>query len=235
MAVGFDSTAKSGLSTTASPFTVSLNVNITPSGVIVFVITPTDVDNLVSVTYGATNVPVPQVATVAISAVSELGRVHCCFLGSGIPADDPATITINRVGTTGMRAMVASVFGSLNTEVYLPGMVTMNTMGTTAVASVDDGSPGTSSMRFCGGFHGDVSAAVHSASSTLLQSDTLASGAALLIRETTGGQGARNCGLTSAASDEKALIHIAVREVAAAAATGPIIPKVPAGSGAVRL
>jgi hypothetical protein len=213
--LAFDATSKSALSTTSANFSWSHNVNTDPNGVLIYMITPTDVDNLGVVTYGG--VVVPQVAEAIITAVSELGRCHVLFLGAGVPVDDPATILVTRSGTTGMIGMAATVFGSTNTEIYLPGVVIYNTLGTTAEASVTDGSPGTNSLRFAGGFHGDVGAAI-GANSTMLQSNTLASGAGFLVRETTVGQGARPVGVTSGASDERAMVSLAVREAGAAAA-----------------
>ena len=146
-------------------------------------------------------------------------RCEAYFLGSGVPSG-AASVVVNRTSnTTTMWAVGILISAATDTEVYLPGIVLTQNNAAPAEQSVNDGSPGTNSMRFAGVYYGGATPAPAGTSSTQLVSGGVSSGPGdataygwNVVRETTAGQGARNVGCVNATSDDNASVHLAVRE-----------------------
>lgn len=217
MAVAHDFGSESHTGTTGSTsqasFSWSHNPVGVPSGVLVFVWTNADADLIVfpEVTYD--NVLLIQVAE-AIDSLGEPGRCTVFFLGSGVPTTDPATVAVTRTNNaTVMYAVCVTVTAAGNTEVT--GVVTQTTDGTLAEVNVDDGSPGSNSLRYAAGHSGLATSPTIGANSTLVHDLELAATTQEfgVVRETVAGQGSRPVGFVSGTSDDRAFVYLAVREV----------------------
>lgn len=82
---------------------------------------------------------------------------------------------------------------------------------------VDDGSPGTNSMRFAAAYSGAATPPAAGPNSTALQVlDSTAFGSRF-VRETNAGQGSRSVGFATGTTDDWAFMAVAVREIPAKA------------------
>lgn len=215
MAVAHSASSESHTGATGSQnqavFTWTHTQTGTPQGVLCFVhVTNSATDTVTSVTYGS--VTLTRVSGgAAIDSAGEPGRTDLFFAGSGLPTGNQ-TVTVNRVNNANiMYATVATVTAATNTNVL--GIVLLQGDGTLAEQSVNDGSPGSNSVRYAGITTGLNAPPVAGASSTLLQSIDVGNQCAALVRETTAGQGARNVGFSSGTTDDRAGVHVAVREL----------------------
>lgn len=220
MAVAHDAFGESHGGTTGSASEASFIINHnpvgTPRGVAVVVITNADADDITSVTYAGA--AMTQIAE-AIDTTDEPGRCTLFFLGSSVPTDDPATVTVNRVNNADvMYAVSISVTAATDTEVYTPGIVLLENDGTLAEQNVDDGSPGTNSVRYAVINSGLGSVPAAGANSSILGGIDFGTRVAHAVQETTAGQGSRPVGWSSGTTDDRAAVHFAIREVVAAAA-----------------
>jgi hypothetical protein len=217
MAVAYDSSAESHTGAVGSiseaSFTWQHNPTGTPAGITVFVV------NVVAAAYIATSVTydgvdVPEVTACRVQQASgETGAVQVFHLGSGVPTTDPADVVVNRTNNTNeLWAVSVSVTAALDTEIYTTGIVTLTGDGTLAVQSVDDGSPGSNSLRLAGGHSGLNSPPGGGTGTTNTQSFDTGSQTAAVARETTPGQGSRNVGFSSGTTAARAIAHFAVRE-----------------------
>lgn len=182
----------------------------TPRGVLVFVhVTNSSTDTVTGVTYGTvalTRIP----GGAAIDAAGEPIRADLFFAGKGLPAGNQ-TVTVSRNNNGNiMYATVATVTAATDTNVT--GIVLLQGDGTLTQQNVDDGSPGANSVRYAGATSGLNAPPTAGANSTLLQSIDVGNQSCALVRETTAGQGSRPVGF-STASDDRAAIHVAVREL----------------------
>ena len=165
-------------------------------------------DLVTSVTYGGAALT-RVTGGAAIDNAGEPGRTDLFFLGSGL-ASGNQTIVVNRTNNANiMYASAATVTAATDTEVT--GIVLLQGDGTMAEQSVNDGSPGTDSVRYAAAFSGLNAIPTVGANSTSLQSIDIGNQTARLVRETTAGQGARLVGFTTATED-RAAVHVAVRE-----------------------
>lgn len=215
MAVAHSASSESHTGTTGSvsqaSFSWTHTQTGTPQGVLVFVhVTNNATDTVTSVTYGAvtlTRVP----GGAAVDAAGEPGRTDLFFAGAGLPAGNQ-TVTVNRLNNTRiMYATAATVTAATDTNVL--GIVLLEGDGTLAQQNVNDGSPGSNSVRYAGAFSGLNAPPAAGANSTLLQSIDLGNQTAALVRETTAGQGSRPVGFSSGTTDDRAVVHVAVREL----------------------
>jgi hypothetical protein len=224
MAVAIESGSESHTGTTGSVSEASFSwshVGTAPKGVVVFVFTLADAANVTSVTYGGSAVAAVSGGE-AIDSAGEPARCKAFFLGSAIPSGTQ-TVVVNRTNNADeMYAAVMAVTAASDTEVYTAGIVLLQGDQTVAEQSVDDGSPGTNSLRCAGVYSGDTALAV-GANSTTVRNIIFALAAARLVRETTVGQGSRSVGCTTAGSDDCAGVHLAIREPPAAASVIPVI------------
>lgn len=218
MAIAHDFAQESHTGTTGSAseasFTWTHAPVVAPQGVLVFVFTISATKTVTSVTYdGKTMLEIP--AAVAIDTAAEPGRVDVFLLGVGVPATNPATVVVNRTNdATVMWAVSVTVTATagMDVNIHYAGIVLLQENGAYAEQSVTDGSPGTNSLRYCGGYYGGATPAPAGASSTLLHDIDLTSFGCTVVRETTAGQGSRSVGLTQATSDDRAGTHFALKE-----------------------
>ena len=225
MAVSHDTSAESHSGGTGSVSEGSFTINITLAagckGVVVGVATAADADYITSVAIDGGGGALTQFAEAADTATEPM-RVTGFFLAN--PPTGARIITITRTNNaTVMYALAHSVIASSTPEIYAPGIVLLQEDGTIAEQNVDDGSPGTNSLRFAFNATGHGTAVSVGANSTAGQG-IIISPAVWTFRsyyETTAGQGSRPVGGSSGTSDDRACIHFAVREVPAA---GTVIP-----------
>lgn len=214
MAVAHSATSESHTGTAGSQnqasFSWTHTQTGTPQGALVFVhVLNSATDTVTSVTYGGTSMTRVS-GGAAVDSAGEAGRTDLFFLGSGL-ATGNQTITVNRTNNANnMYATAATVTAATDTEVT--GIILLQGDGTMAEQSVNDGSPGTNSVRYAGAFSGLNAPPTVGANSTLLQSIDIGNQTAALVRETTAGQGARLVGFTTA-SEDRAAVHLAVREI----------------------
>lgn len=224
MAVTFDATSESHTGTTPSTSESSFSWTHTPvgtpAGVLVFAFSQTATHICTAVTYGGVSMAAVS-GGAAVDTAGETGACKAWFLDSGIPTG-AQTVTVTRNNTADEAYAIAiTVTAAGSTAVYTSGIVLLQEDQTLAEQSVNDGSPGTNSVRFAGLCSGGVSpSAVAGASSTLLNELVFGStyyfGA---VRETTAGQGSRSVGFTRTGADDVAAVHLAVYEVASAGLT----------------
>jgi hypothetical protein len=213
-AVAHDAASESHTGTTGSASQASFSWTHTPTGtprgVLVYVFTNgTATQTVTGVTYGG--VAMTAVAGgAATDTAGEPGQVDTYFLGSGIPTGAQSIVVSRTNNATVMYATAATQTAATTTEVT--GIVLLQQSGAYAQQSVNDGSPGTNSLRYAGGFYGANGVLAAGANSTLLHNIDLGSQTFNFARETTAGQGARNVGFTGA-SDDRAAVHLAVREL----------------------
>lgn len=219
MAVAHDLATESHTGTTGSASQDNFNWShggaSSVAGVIVFVMTVANAADIIAVRYGNLNLaPVP--GGQAIDTTTEPGRCNAYFGGRGVPGGTQ-TVNVDRVNNADVMYAVACTVtagANLDTAVHEAGIVLLENDGTLAEQSVTDGSPGTNSLRYAGCFTGLQTLPTAGASSTLLQSIDLGATGGVVVRETTAGQGARNVGFSSGTSDDRACVHLAIKEVA---------------------
>lgn len=227
MAVGY---GQSWVSHTNSSSTNQASFNVFTSatvnacrGAIVYVYTVAGTDNGSSVTWGG--VSMTAIPYTASDTDTEPGTVKAYWLAN--PATGTVTCTVSRTNNaTAMSAFATTVTSDWTPEVYTSGIVTQggssqNTAATTSGTgtgasgpiNVDDGSPGTSSMRFVF-YHTGASnpLAADSTTTTRDQTNDLGLYGAAIYHETTAGQGSRSVGTATGTTDDRAAIYLPVRE-----------------------
>lgn len=218
MAVGFAASTESHTGTTGSASEASFSWTHTGGAcqsAVVFVFSIAAADNGSSVTYGGASMGAVS-GGVAADTLTEPGTVRAYFLDGCATGDQ--TVQVTRTNNATVMYAVALTFTALG-ACETAGVVLLQENGVYAEQSVDDGSPGTNSLRCAGGYYGGATPAPAGANSTLLQSIDLGAFGCSVVRETAAGQGARLVGFTQATADDRAAVHFAVREV----------PAIPAG------
>lgn len=182
----------------------------TPNGVLVFVyVLNNGTDTATTVRYGSVTLSRIPFSS-AVDSSGEPGRTDLYFAGTGLGAGNQ-TITVNRVSNANiMYATAATV--TADTRTNITGVVLLQNDQVLAEQNVNDGSPGTNSIRYAGINSGLDTPPSAGANSTLLQSIDIGTKTAALVRETTAGQGSRPVGFTGS-TDDVAAIHCAVREL----------------------
>jgi hypothetical protein len=222
MAVAFDATSESHTGTTGSTSEASFSWTHTPvgtpAGVVVYVMTDgTATDLVTSVTYGGTAMAAVS-GGLAADTAGEVGQCKAYFLGASIPTG-AQTVVVNRTNTADtMYAIAISVTAGADTE--YTGVLIEQEDQAVAEESIDDGSPGTDSVRMCGIFTGRAIVPGVGANSTLAHGIDLGALAMAACYETTAGQGSRPVGFSIPAEDTAA-VYLAVRELA----SGTILPQ----------
>lgn len=237
MAVGFDASSERGNNySNTSPQTWTHTPVGAPAGVLVFVMCDsTATDGVTAVSYGSASLTAVS-GGFAQDTAGEVGFCKAYFVGSSIPTG-AQTVSVSTTGSPNIACFCITVTAAADTEVYTAGIVLLQEDGTLSEQSVSDGSPGTNSMRFAGMHTGLANIlSLTGANSTALQDVDDGSTGSLIVRETTAGQGSRSVGFTSASTDDRAVVHLAVREVVSASGgSGPltggglILPKLIAG------
>ena len=217
MAVAHDASSEShtsGSSASEASFTWTHTPAGTPRGVLVFTYAKASgpPDDALSVTYGGVSLTAVSGGRAADTA-GEPADCKAWFLGSGIPTGAQSVVVNRTNSTTAMLAHCVTVTAATDTGTGTPVLVQED--GTVAQQSVDDGSPGTNSLRYAGLYWGTTTALAAGANSTALQASPFTGSGANLARETTAGQGARSVGFSEATTDDRAGVHLAVKEVVA--------------------
>jgi hypothetical protein len=230
MAVGFGVGGNATFAASVASYTVNLNTSSPAARCgLIFAVTYANagVTIFTGATIGGTNAPAVS-GGAASDTTTEPGHVQAYFLDNitqGASVAFTATRTNNTV-VAGIYAISFTAGGAC--EVHTPGIVLFQDNGAYAEQAVDDGSPGTSSMRAACGYYGGATPAPVGAATTIVGAshDNTAFGVTC-GRSTNPGQGALNVGFTQATSDDRAAVHLAVREVPAAAAGLPILVMAP--------
>src|ERR1051325_2948727 len=216
MAVAFDAVSESHTGTTGSVNETSFSWTHTPvgtpKGVLVFGFALSSIGpgTAVTITYGG--VTVPQLGTTANDNAGEPGSVRIGFLGSGIPTG-AQTVNISRLSSsTEMYAVAITVTAANDTAAT--GATAQSGDQAPAQANIDDGSPGTNSLRFAGAYYGGAAIPIAGANSTALVGIDFGQQTIAVVRETTAGQGSRPVGFADS-SDDWACILLAIKEAAA--------------------
>ena len=217
MAVAFDAASESHTGTTGSAGEASFTWNHGGAssgvkGVVVFVFNLSGATDIVTgVTYGGVAMSAVT-GGLAADTVTEPGNCKAYFLGASIPQGTQA-IVVSRVNNAALLyAAAGTVTASADTD--YTGVLIEEENQALAEENIDDGSPGTNSVRFAGTYSGAAnitSALVPGANSTLLGGFDPAGNCAMAVVETTPGQGARPVGFV-AATDDVAAVYLAVKE-----------------------
>ena len=226
--VAHDGSSESHSGSTGSTSEASVGWTHTPSGTLrgitVFTCDAT------SSTHAGTAVTYGGVSLTAVSGgeaddtAGGPGSVKAWHLGASIPTG-AQTVTVTRTNNANvMYAVAAGQTASSDTATHDAGVVLLQEDGNFAEQSVTDGSPGTNSWRYAAGFSGIGSTAlvVAGANSTLVQLIDFAVGGCFFARENAAGQGARSIGFSySSSTDDRAGVHVAVKEISAAGGVAP--------------
>ena len=217
MAVAHDASSEShasGQSLSEASFSWTHTPAGTPRGVLVFTYCRANdfVDRALSVTYGGVSLTAVSGGR-ATDTAGEPADCKAWFLGSGIPTGAQSVVVNRTNDATAMLAHCVTVTAASDTGTGTPVLVQED--GTVAEQSVDDGSPGTNSVRYAGFYYGSALALTAGANSTALQASAFSSSGANLARETTAGQGSRSVGFSNGTTDDRAGVHLAVKEVVA--------------------
>lgn len=225
MAVALDATSESHSGTSGSASETSFSWTHTPvgtpKGILVFVhgiggtfLNPT-------VTWGGLSIPAVTGGD-AIDTAGEQGRTFAFFLGSGLSSRADDVVVVSRDSNVAVGyATALTVTADGDTAVYEAGIVIVEEDATIAEQSVDDGSPGSNSLRVAGLYSGLQTGPSAGANSTLAQSIDLGGTWCGLAYETTPGQGSRSVGFSSGTSDDTAAVHLAITDLGAAPGGDP--------------
>ncbi len=218
MAVAHDLATESHTGTTGSANEASFSWSHAGAasgvkGVLVFVFQANNTgDDATSVTYGG--VALAKVSGgMAADTVTEPGRCTAWFLGSGVPQGTQTVVVARNNNANIMYGIAVTDIAATDTEIYTPGIVLLQENGSWAEQNVTDGSPGSNSVRYAGDYTGAVAPNGPGANSTALQSIDLGAFGCAAVRETTAGQGSRPVGFSNATADDRATVHLAVREI----------------------
>lgn len=222
MAVAHDAASSLGAaSASVASFSWTHTPAGTPKGILVAVIGRSDADKVTGVTYGG--VAMTRVAPEAHeTGGGDDGRCTLFFLGSGIPTG-AQTVLVSRVNdATSMTGMAVSVTALTDTQ--LAGTVIFqNAAAGMPEENVDDGSPGTNSLRYAAGFTGSAAPLLAGANSTITSSFDFGVAACMMARETTAGQGSRPVGFDGGGS-QSAGVFTAITEGASSTGFPKLIP-----------
>lgn len=229
MAVALDASSRSGSTVSASVASFSWTHTPvgTPAGVVVVVAgTTTATNDVTSVTYGGVSVPRVSGAFAADTA-GEPAFTDVYFLGSSVPTGAQTVVVNRNNNANGVWGAAATVTAGADTEVNTAGIVLLQNDQALAEVNVDDGSPGTNSLRFGILSSGALALTPAGANSTRAQGAQPSSRNVGLFVEATAGQGSRPVGAVNATSDDVAMSLFAVREVAGAAVVIPDLVMAP--------
>lgn len=226
--VAHDGSSESHAGSTGSASEASFSWVHTPSGTLSGITVVTC--DATSATHAGTAVDYGGVALTAVSGgqasdtAGEPGSVKAWHLGSSIPTG-AQTITVTRTNNANvMYAVAAGQTASSDTATHDAGVVLLQEDGTYAEQSVTDGSPGSNSWRYAAAFSGtdNIAVIVAGANSTLVQNIDFGNLGCAFVRENSAGQGGRSIGFNYVTtSDDRAVVHVAVKEVATAGGDAP--------------
>jgi hypothetical protein len=222
MAVAHDAATESSVSASQASFSWTHTPSGTPRAALVFVLSIQSTGDDTSVTYGG--IAMTLLPYSGSDTDTEPGTIRAYFL-DGVPSG-AQTVLVNRVNdATSMIGNCVTVTAATACEPYLPGVITQggssqNTAATTSgtgtgasgEVAVDDGSPGTDSMRYQAHYTGAATPLGAGTNSTSLHTHDFTSFGWTLVRETTAGQGSRSVGVATGTTDDRASVAVAIRE-----------------------
>lgn len=177
---------------------------------VVVVVGRSATDKVVGVTYGG--VAMTRITDAVESGGGDDGRAALFFLGGSIPTG-AQTVVVTRTNDATVLAGQSATVTAL-TDTACVGAVLLQTTGAVPTEqNVDDGSPGSNSLRYAGGFTGSAGNVPAGANSTQFAGVDLGTAFSIMVRETTAGQGSRPVGFATTSS-QYAVIHVAVTEAA---------------------
>lgn len=220
MAVSHDASSESHTGTTGSTSEASFGNagssstwnhagSASAKAAVVGVFTLADADYISGVTYGG--VAMTQRAEAA-DTLNEPLRMTLFEL-AGCPTGTQNIVVSRTNNATPMYAICHTVLAASTVEVYAAGIVLLQENQTLSEQNVDDGSPGTNSLRIAFVGSGLGSAPAAGANSTIGQGINISAASCRSYYETTPGQGSRPIGASSGTADDVAAIHFAIREV----------------------
>lgn len=212
MAVAYD--ASSYIGNQSNNFNFNHTPVGTPKGVLVFVnnIDTGDFsDNNSAVTYGGVSMTAVT-GGFAQDTVGEPCAIKTWFLGSSIPTG-LQSVAVSTTGGLTMSACCITVTADVDTE--YTGVFKLEEDTTLSEQNIDDGSPGTNSVRFAGISSGRNTPPSAGTNSTVVQSDDYGVTTVSYVRETTAGQGSRPVGWSDGVLDDCAAVFLAIREISA--------------------
>jgi hypothetical protein len=216
MAVGYVASASSGSQASVASFNIGTLGTGARAG-IVFVATHGAGDLITGVTWNGTSMTRLYRAA---DTDTEPGSVVAYFLDNVTNGTITVSRTNSAVVTVGYAASISAASACAAYQTITRVSSTQNTnadtsttgIGASDEVAVDDGSPGTNSMRFACHYTGAATPVAAGTNSTGLQLlDSTAFGSRF-VRETTAGQGSRNVGFATGTTDDWALVAVAVRE-----------------------
>ena len=227
MAVGFVASATSGSQASVASFNIGTLGTGARAG-IVFVATH---GSATAVDTGVTwNGVAMSLLFSAADTDTEPGIVRAYFLDNVTNGTITVSRTNNATVCVGYAASASAGGATRISQTITRVSSTQNTNANTSTTgtgasgevSVDDGTPGSNSMRFAAAYTGAASPVGAGTSSSLLQSlDSTAFGSSF-VRETNAGQGSRSVGFATGTTDDWALVAVAVSEITNPAGTGAI-------------
>jgi hypothetical protein len=212
MAVSRDTSSVSTSSTNAASFSWSHSGAASGvKGVVVWVFDLTSsTDHVSGVTYGGVAMT-PVTNGRAVDTAGEPGSSKAYILGAGVP-QGTQTVQVTRTNNADvMYGVAVSLLAAKDVGVH--ATVLLENDGTVAEQAVTDGSPGVNSLRLAGGYFGHQTLPTTGASSTAEQSLDAGANGFAVVRETTAGQGSRSVGFSSGTTDDRAIVHLSVKEV----------------------
>lgn len=219
MAVAHDLATESAVNTSSSSFNWSHGGSASAKGVVVFVCANNATNPVTSVTYGGVGMTAVDGGE-AIDSAGEPASCKAYFLAD--PPTGTQTVVVNRTNNAvGMWANASTQTGTGTLEVT--GVQLVQGDGALAEVNIDDGSPGTDSLRYACGMYGGNDVPSPGANSTALVDVDPGAFTFSLVRETTAGQGSRPVGFSNVTSDDRAVVHLAVREAPAAGSILPLV------------
>lgn len=217
MAVAHDASSESHTGTTGSVSEASYSWTHTPAGtpkgILLFTMVHGNATAIYGdVTYGGVTLTQVPGAAAADSGGGEGGETRAWFLGSSVPTG-AQTVVVNRTNNAvPMYSVAVSVTAVGDTDTA--GVTLIQEDGTLAEVSVDDGSPGTNSVRYGAIMSGLSAPPAAGANSTVLQTIDFGVRVSSLIQETTAGQGSRSVGWADGTTDDRAAVLLAIVEIA---------------------
>lgn len=164
-------------------------------------------DHISGVTYGGVSLAAVS-GGFAVDTSGEQGMCKAYFLGSGVPTGAQTVQVTTTSGGYNAGAITVTSVG----DTQATGAVLLQGDGTLAEQSVNDGSS-SPSMRYAAGFTGLNTPPSVGSNSTSLFSDDNGTDSSVICRETTAGTGSRSVGFSSGTTDDRAFVHLAIREI----------------------
>lgn len=220
-AIAHDATGTFGTTPdTASPMSWSHNPVGTPRGIVVLIVTNDTSDTVTGVDYDGTALT----RVLWQNVGGENGSAYAYFLGTSVPATDPATVTVTFTGSANHMGVSISVTAADDTSVEDSHFVTSTSLAnpsmtlTTSVTTLTYGA-------LYSGTAGPTSTAPDANHTDITEADLGAETSSTIRRSATVAAGSPVVGWTAAA-DDVAAVCLAVREGIAVASLIPLRPPV---------